>query len=440
MAARRFHSERLCAAARLDGLDRESLRRDNQAALPAAPFLAPGDLLGRPVARLPPSSVRRVGRVLLGLAVLGILPCCWQHREEYVRVAVRRGDLAVTVSASGSLEALEQVSVPSEVTGTITHVYVRVNDSVEARQPLCRIDPEHYELVVSRAEAQLVTEEATSSKAREVLKAAEVALARGEQRAAKSPKAAAELDGLRAAVEAARSEEQLAIARVSGATTELDAARTALERTVIRSPISGVVVSRAVEPGQTIAANLAAPVVFVLARDLRRMVLRVFVDEADVAQLAVGQTATFSVDAVAERAFPARLTSIRSIPVLHGDAVGFEARLEVDNSEALLTPGMLARVAITTAERTGAVLVPNASLRFAPAFSLAGEQRSLAQGRPLRPSTPGSERTVWLATGAPVPQARRIAVGLSDGSWTEALGGGISPGDELAVDERVGGN
>jgi HlyD family secretion protein len=378
---------------------------------------------------------------LLGLAVLGTLPCCWQHPEEYVRVAVRRGDLAVTVSASGSLEALEQVSVPAEVTGNVTHVYARVNDSVEARQPLCRIDPEHYELVVSRAEAQLVTEEAASSRAREVLKAAEVALARSEQRAAKNPKAAAELDDRRSAVETARSEEQLAIARVSGATTALDAARTALERTVIRAPISGVVVSRAVEPSQTVVANLSAPVVFVLARDLRRMVLRVFVDEADVARLAVGQTASFSVDAIAQRAFSARLTSIRSIPVLHGDAVGFEALLEVDNSDALLTPGMLARVAITTAERTHAILVPNASLRFAPAFSLAGEQRSLAQGSPLlRPSTPGSERTVWVATGAPVPRARRIAVGLSDGSWTEALGNAISPGDELAVDERFGEN
>jgi HlyD family secretion protein len=377
---------------------------------------------------------------VLGLVVLGILPCCRQHREEYVRVAVRRGDLTVTVSASGLLEALEQVSVPSEVTGEVKDVYVGANARVEARQLLCRIDPEHYELVVSRAEAQLVTEEAASSKASEVLKAAEVALARSERRAAKNPKAAAEQDGLRAAVETARSEQQLASGRVSAATTALDTARTALERTLIRSPISGVVVSRAVEPGQIVVANLAAPVVFVLARDLRRMVLRVFVDEADVARLAVGQTATFSVDALAERAFSARLTSIRNIPVSHGDRVEFEARLEVDNSDALLTPGMLARVTITTAQRTGAVLVPNASLRFAPASSLAGEQRSLAQGSPLpRPSAAGSARAVWVASGDdPVPRARRIDVGLSDGSWTEALGGAINPGDELAVDERIG--
>ena len=379
-------------------------------------------------------------RAALGLALLLGVPSCSGSREEYVRVAARRGPLTITVAASGSLEALDQVNVVAEVGGTVTDVFVHVNDGVESGQPLCQIDPEHWELIVNREETRLAANEAAVAKAQQALQAAELALQRGERRAAKNPKAAAELDALRAAVDKARADEQVESAHLAVAATALDAARTALDHTLIRSPMSGVVVARAVEPGQTFATAAAAPVVFVLARDLRRMELRAFVDEADVAQLALGQSATFTVDKPAERRFPARLTSIRNLPLRLMQQVGFEARFEVENADGVLKPGMATQVSITTAELENAMLLPNAALRFTPPRVLLREQRSLGhffRRRSLHAAEPEAERTAWVITGGDAPRARRVAIGRSDGAWTEVVGGELAAGDELAVDLRV---
>jgi HlyD family secretion protein len=377
---------------------------------------------------------------VLGLAlVLGVTACAGGH-EEYVRVAARRGPLTVTVAATGSLEALDQVNVVADVGGTVTDVYVKVNDAVESGQPLCQIDPEHWELIVQRTEAQLVENQAALATEQQAVQAAELAVQRAEKRAGKTPKAIAELDALRAAVEKARVDEQVANAQLGATATALDAARTALDHTLIRSPMSGVVVARAVEPGQTLATTASAPVVFVLARDLRRMELRAFVDEADVGQLAVGQPASFTVAIPADRRFPARLTSIRNQPLRVMQQVGFEARFELENADSILKPGMVAKVAITTAQLEDAVLLPNAALRFAPERALLEERRSLDGfvRRPLGAAEPqAAERTAWVVQGNARARQRRVAVGRSDGAWTEVVGGEISAGDELAVDMRV---
>jgi HlyD family secretion protein len=390
----------------------------------------------RPFRRL----LEHTGRVALGLALLIGSSSCSGAREEYVRVAARRGPLTVSVAASGSLEALDQVNVVADVGGTVTDVYVKVNDAVESGQPLCQIDPEHWELIVQRTEAQLAENQEALATEQQALQAAELGVQRAEKRAGKSPKAVAELDALRATVEKARADEQVANAQLSATATALDQARTALDHTSIRSPMSGVVVARAVEPGQTLATTASAPVVFVLARDLRRMELRAFVDEADIGQLAVGQSATFTVDILADRRFPARLTSIRNQPLRVLQQVGFEARFEVENADAVLKPGMVARVAITTAQLEDAVLLPNAALRFAPEHALLDERRSLAgfvRRRPILASEPEAERTAWVITGNARPRPRQVAVGRSDGAWTEVVGGEVSAGDELAVDVRV---
>lgn len=384
-----------------------------------------------------PSSLLRAEPrgVVLGLALLLGALGCGGAREEYVRVAARRGPLTVTVPARGSLEALDQVNVVADVGGTVTDVYVRVNDAVESGQPLCQIDPEHWELIVQRGEAQLAERQAAVAKAQQALQAAELELQRAEKRGAKGPKAIAALDALRATVEKARTDEQLEGAQLSAATTALDAARTALEHTLIRSPMSGVVVARAVEPGQTLATTASAPVVFVLARDLRRMELRAFVDEADVAQLAVGQSATFVVDHPADRRFPARLSSIRRQPLRVLQQVGFEARFEVENADSVLKPGMTAKVTITTAELDDALLLPNAALRFAPEHVLL-EEPQVFRRRPA-PVAPEAERTAWVLSGGDRVHPRRVAIGRTDGAWTEVVGGEVNAGDELAVDVRV---
>jgi HlyD family secretion protein len=363
-----------------------------------------------------------------------------RQQEEYVSAAARRGDLVVTVAANGSLEALDQVNVTADVAGVVTDVYVDSNDSVEAGQPLCRLDPEHWQLMVARADAQLSTAQAAWQSAKDALKAAESALDRAERRA-KSAAARSSLEGLRASVTQARADEQLSSSQVAGAITALDAARTALDHTLIQAPISGVVVSRLVQPGQNVTVSESAHLLFVLARDVRRMELGAFIDEADIGQLAVGQSASFSVDAFPERTFPAKLTAIHNIALRNADAFGFEARLEVDNSDSTLRPGMIAKVAITTLERKAALLLPNGALRFTPEFVLSKEARSFAHPSARRlpepPSARDTARTIWAMPADGQPRARRVAVGSSDGEWTEVLADGVQPGETFAVDMRV---
>jgi HlyD family secretion protein len=370
--------------------------------------------------------------------------CCGAggRREEYVSVPARRGDLTVTVAAKGSLEALDQVNVVANVGSNVVDVYVHQNDSVEAGQPLCQLDPEHWQLMVSRAEAQQAADQTALQRAQEGVKAAELALRRAEQQAPKSPRAAASLEGLRTALEKAHADEQLATSQITVSTAALDAARTALDHTLIRAPMSGVVVSRAVEPGQVIVAETSAPTLFVLARDLRRMELRVFVDENDAPQLALGQSATFAVTAFPDRPFPARLSSIRNVALRQGHRVGFEARLEVDNSAALLRPGMLADVSITTAERKAVILVPSAALRFAPEFILteeAGAHLPAVAGEAAPEPAPGSEaaRTLWTVDEHGKPRAKHVTVGSTDGSWSEVVGDAVQPDEHVAVDSLV---
>jgi HlyD family secretion protein len=353
---------------------------------------------------------------------------------------VRRGDLALTVPAKGSLEALDQVNVVSEVSGNVSDVYVRVNDSVEAGQPLCQLDPEHWQLMVSRAEAQLATDQVAWQAAQEAVKAAEGALERARRHPPKGPKAAANLESLEATVAQTRADEQLAAARITAATAAVDTARTALDQTLIRAPMSGVVVSRAIDPGQPAASPTSAPVLFVLARDLRRMELHVFVREDDVAPLATGQPAEFVVADLPDRRFPARLTSIRNVAMRQGNAVGFEALLEVDNTSAMLRPGMTADVVITTAERKAALLVPNAALRFTPESVLREQARkgspSGASGS-LEPSAGDTARTLWAIGKNGSASPRRVPVGLSDGQWTELMGDTVRVGESFAVDVLV---
>jgi HlyD family secretion protein len=378
------------------------------------------------------------------LAVLAALAlgCGARHgREQYTVASARRADLILTVAAKGSLEALDQVNVVSEVSGNVKDVYVRVNDSVEAGQPLCQLDPEHWQLMVSRAEAQQADDHAAWQGAQEALKAANLALERAERRSPKGPKTAAAIEALKASVAQAHADEQLAAARITASTAALDTARTALDQTLIRAPMSGVVVARAAEPGQPATSPTSAPILFVLARDLRRMELHAFVPEDDVAQLAPGQSAEFIVEAYPDRRFPARLSAIRNIAMRQNEVVGFEVLLEVDNTGSMLHPDMLADVVITTAERKAALLVPNAALRFTPEFVLREAQRGarISSSSSRQPAAANdTARTLWAVSKDGTASARRVSVGLSDGAWTEVPGDAVQPSDIFAVDAVVG--
>jgi HlyD family secretion protein len=303
----------------------------------------------------------------------------------YVTQEVTQGDLTVTVTATGNLEPRNQVDIGSELSGTIRSVNVDVNDEVKKGQVLAVLDTTRLRAQVLQAESSLASAEARVIQADASEKEARANLARllkvRELSNNKLP-SQQDLDVGHAAVARAAGETAAAKAAVAQARANLEAVRTDLSKTDIISPINGVVLVRSVEPGQTVAASLQAPILFTLAEDLKKMELHVSVDEADVGSVETGQEASFTVDAFPNRSFAARITQVHfassntqsassSSAGSTGSAtstgvVTYETVLEVDNEELLLRPGMTATAEIVTTNIADAVLIPNAALRFTP--------------------------------------------------------------------------
>ncbi|MEW6765493.1 MAG: efflux RND transporter periplasmic adaptor subunit [Pseudomonadota bacterium] len=358
------------------------------------------------------------------------------------------GNLTVTVSATGNLEPTNQVDVGSELSGIIEAVLVDDNDTVKKGQVLARLDPtlRHDQVAKSKAalassQAQVLQATATVQEARANLqRLREVARLSG----GKVP-SRAELETAEATLARARADEAAAKAGVEQASATLRSDETNLTKTVIRSPIDGVVLQRKVEPGQTVAASLQAPILFTLAEDLTRMQLQVDVDEADVGQVQVGQSARFTVDAWRNRYYPAVITRVNFGSQVTEGVVSYPTILEVDNDDQSLRPGMTATAEITTLQRDDVLLVPNAALRFSPTMTPASaQQRSLVQSLVPRPPRSTSERgnkqagkngkqhVHVLRDGQPVPI--EVRTGATDGKQTEILEGEIAPGMELIVE------
>jgi HlyD family secretion protein len=252
-----------------------------------------------------------------------------------------------------------------------------------------------------------------------------------------------DLDAARAAHARAKAAEASARAQVAEARATLDGKETELAKTEIRSPIDGLVLLRQIEPGQTVAASLQAPILFTLAEDLAQMELHVAVDEADVGRIAVGQSASFTVDAWPERSFPASITQVRFAPRTVEGVVTYETVLTVDNSDLALRPGMTATAVITVQELQDALLVPNAALRFTPPATEAAQPRQRGAFGMLFPRPPMGQRhgnadrnggrKVWvLRDGA--PQAVPVQTGASDGKFTELQSGELQAGEQVVVD------
>nr|WP_298717631.1 efflux RND transporter periplasmic adaptor subunit [uncultured Steroidobacter sp.] len=304
----------------------------------------------------------------------------------YTTQEVVKGDLTVTVTATGNLEPRNQVEIGSELSGTVAKVNVDVNDEVKAGQVLAVLDTTRLKAQVLQQESLLASAEARVLQADASAKEARANLARlqkvRELSGNKLP-SQQDLDVAEAAVARADGELAAAKAAVAQSRASLETVRTDLGKTEIRSPINGVILVRSVEPGQTVAASLQAPVLFIMAEDLKKMELHVSVDEADVGAVAVGQEASFTVDAYPNRRFQAHITQVHfassntkassSSSSSSGQAsatstgvVTYETVLEVDNPELLLRPGMTATAEIVTTNIEDAVLVPNAALRFSP--------------------------------------------------------------------------
>ncbi len=368
---------------------------------------------------------------------------------QYETEAVSRGRLVVTVTTTGSVQPTTQVDVSSELSGALAEVAVDFNDRVEVGQVLARLDDSKLTDQILTAEAQLQAAEASQEQAEAAVREAEVTYEsqsaldkRGQSTRLKMIAVEVARDRALAVVDGAKAEVALARARLSEAKTELGKA-------TIRSPISGVVLNRAAEPGQIVAASLNAPVLFTLAEDLARMELRVDVDEADIGRVAVGNEASFTVDAFPGRSFPAVITTVRYAPETTDGVVTYKAILSVDNSEGLLRPGMTATatIAVTVVEDT--LRVPSAALRFEPpqvteTGSSRGGNGLLGMIMPRRPtaapkaSSGADNPTVWVLRDGVATEVE-VKPGESDGKVTAVGSDTLAEGDLVIVDQSSGG-
>ncbi len=369
---------------------------------------------------------------------------------------VQQGDLALSITATGNLEPTNTVTVGTELSGTVLEVYVRANDTVKAGQPLAKLDTtklaqqtEAYRAAVRVARAKVAQAQAT-------LQESEAARLRQEKLREVSQgqlPSNAEAATVEATLARARADLASAEASLAQAEMQLQVNETDLGKAVIKAPINGIILTRSVEPGQTVAASFTAPELFTLAEDLGQMKLTVAIAEADIARVAAGQKATFTVDAWPQRRFSAEVTTVSYGSTVTNNVVTYETELTVANDDLSLRPGMTATATLQVVHHPSVLLLPNAALRFKPtaptadaaAPSTSGNSflRNLMPGPPRMPARTKAEKQaapqpgeseVWiLVEGRPEPL--RLTAGLTDGRVTEVSGEGVSAG--LAVITRA---
>jgi HlyD family secretion protein len=323
---------------------------------------------------------------------------------------------------------------------------VDYNDRVTAGQVLARLDTTKLTQQVQSSEAAAASARANVEQAKATVTETGETLARLEPLFKKGFVTQRDYEAAKAARDRAVAAESVAEAQLKVANADLASRQTDLGKAEIKSPINGVVLNRDVDPGQTVAASLQAPVLFTIAEDLTQMNLVVDVDEADAPQVAEGQTATFTVAAFAERNFPAKVKQLRYSPQTVNNVVTYQAVLEVDNKDLALRPGMTATAEIKVKGKDNVLVVPNAALRFTPnTTSSFGAPRGGPLGmftsrnggrtrvRTGPEAVPAGSRRIWvLENGEPVPLI--VGVGATDGTRTEIASGGLKAGDEVIVD------
>lgn len=374
-------------------------------------------------------------------------------RPQYLAAEATAGTLVVKVSATGQLEPTNQVDVGSEMSGTVETVFVDDDDRVAKGQVLAELDLSKFEDAVAKsraavavAEAGLQQARATATEARARLERyREVARLSGGKVPSKTEMEAAEAELARAEANVASAQAGVAQAKAALRTDE-----TNLEKARIRSPIDGVVLERAVDPGQTVAASLQAVTLFKLAEDLSQMELKVDVDEADVGQVKAGLPASFTVDAWPGRRFEARIIRVGYNATDTDGVISYPAVLQVDNGDLSLRPGMTGTAEITTLTRENALLVPNAALRFRPPETTTRQASSRGVFTTLMPRPRSTSRraatpvvaadgtqTLWvLRDGEAAPL--QVRTGATNGRVTEILGGELQAGMEVITEMTSG--
>lgn len=365
-------------------------------------------------------------KILIGIVIVVVLGMVafiiFRSKESELRFRtekVTRGDIEATVTATGTVNAVTTVLVGTQVSGTIKHLYVDFNSPVKNGQLIAQIDPAIFEAQVEQARANLFSAKANVDKAEAALLDARRTMDRNRELFSRNLIARSELDTSETNYEAARAQVSATKAQVAQAEAALRYAETNLKYTRILSPVDGIVVSRNVDVGQTVAASFQTPTLFTIAQDLTKMQINTNVDEADIGKIKVGQYVEFTVDAYPDITFKGRVSQVRSAPITVQNVVTYDVVIKVDNPELKLKPGMTANVSIIVARKGGILRIPNAALRFRPPEA----------GKPSEYKGPG----VWIIENRK-PERIKVATGISNGNYTELVSSEIMEGQEVIVE------
>lgn len=361
--------------------------------------------------------------VFLVLSLAAVLIVLFRNKEngpKFRTDKVSRGAIISSVTATGTVNAVTTVLVGTQASGTIKQLYADFNSPVKKGQIIAQIDPATFEAQVDQAKANLMSAHANLEKAEASLTDAKRSLGRNRELFSRNLIARSDVDTSETNHETAKAGVNAAKAQVSLSDAALRTALTNLGYTRIVSPVDGIVVSRNVDIGQTVAASFQTPTLFTIARDLTKMQIDASVDEADIGRIKVGQQADFTVDAYPDTAFKGTVSQVRNAPITVQNVVTYDVVIKVDNREARLKPGMTANVSIIISSKNDVLKVPNAALRFRVSEKISGGEQKKGPG-------------LWtLENGKP----RRIAVstGISDGNYTEVVSDSLKEGEQVIIE------
>jgi HlyD family secretion protein len=376
------------------------------------------------------------------LFIIGIALYLFMGRKpeiSYKTAKIERGAIASTVSATGNLSAVTTVQVGTQVSGTIQKLYVDYNSRVKKGQTIAEIDPSLFNASVEQSQGNFLNADANLQKARVTLADAERTYNRNRKLLADGIISQSDYDVAETAYQSAKSGLKAAAGSVTQTRGSLMQSKTNLRYSIIRSPVDGVVISRAVDVGQTVAASFQTPTLFTIAQDMTKMQIEVSVDEADISRIKLEQKASFTVDSYPEQSFKGKVVQIRSAPIINQNVVTYITVVTVDNSDLKLMPGMTANVSIEVDIRDNVLKLPPAALRFKPktkddAQPAAKQPGSMDTGKGQRN---GKGKQVYiLKDNKPVPVP--VKTGISNNTSIELVDSSLKEGDEVIIEQQGG--
>ncbi|MEW6419153.1 MAG: efflux RND transporter periplasmic adaptor subunit [Nitrospirota bacterium] len=362
-----------------------------------------------------------IGAIIIIIAVAGFLLLRGRGKEPQFRTEkVVKGDIEMAVTATGTVNPVTTVLVGTQVSGTIKNIYVDFNSPVKKGQLIARIDPALFEAQMNQARANLLSAKANLEKAEATQIDAKRTMERNKELLSKNLIAQSDFDTAGTNYETAKASVSAAKAQVAQSKAALSSAETNLYYTKIVSPVDGIVVSRNVDVGQTVAASFQTPTLFSIAQDLTKMQIDANVDEADIGKVKTRQDVEFNVDAYPDITFKGKVWQVRNAPITVQNVVTYDVVIQVDNSELKLKPGMTANVSIIVSIKKNVLKIPNAALRFKPAEK-------------VKPVVQQKGAGVWILEQER-PKRVPVTIGISDGNYTELISGKINEGQEVIVE------